>query len=623
MTRRQITISVLIILLAAVVRLIFLDIKPPHFDEGINGWWCDQMAKQGYYAYDPDNYHGPLHFYVLRVFLSVFGRNLWALRMPTVLVGTLTVGFLFSFTRFFGYRITALAALAMAISPGFIFYERYAIHETWLVFFLILTFWGVLGWYYRVTPASVWATVLGITGMILTKETYAIHLVALAAAALLSWVIGKIVPATQPETPTPIKVPWQTFTISTLVSWPIFTLGFGLIWFLISHATANAATVAPDEPGEITNISFVQSGALCIFTGMAIAIPVAILFCKRAAARSGSRDQAIDFPWLHLFGALLLGYFLILFFYSGTFLNPKGVLGIFETFKTWTKTGVDSAGHGKPAYDLFSLVPHPLRHFGPLATLARLKLNWYWVGLMVTYEWFSVLGLIFAVRYLFGGNSPLRYLAIYGVGVLFVYSIIPYKTPWCIISIDWPFLFLGAAALIFLWDNLPGLTRFASPVVGLILFGHLAYKSYGVNFVRYDDPKELYAYVQTFRDYRKFVDPILQKLKRDPAAKSHLHGLILLESYFPIPWVIDEVRDIGYYSEGEEKWPKDLDADFIAVLDSDSSDVEDRLTKKYFEETFRLRDGMDPCKAYFKYDTFKDVFPGRQPEFDPSNRPQE
>ena len=233
------------------------------------------MAKQGYYAYDPNNYHGPLHFYVLRVFLSAFGRNLWALRMPTVLVGTLTVGFLFSFTRFFGYRITALAALAMAISPGFIFYERYAIHETWLVFFLILTFWGALGWHYRVTPASVWATVLGITGMILTKETYAIHLVAFLAAALVSWAIGKIIPATQPETPVPIRVPWKTFTLGTLLSWPIFTLGLGLIWFLIAHATANAATVAPDEPGEVGNISFVQGAALCIFAGMVLAVPVA------------------------------------------------------------------------------------------------------------------------------------------------------------------------------------------------------------------------------------------------------------------------------------------------------------------------------------------------------------
>jgi len=635
MTKRQITISVAIILLAALVRLIFLDIKPPHFDEGINGWWCDQMAKQGYYAYDPDNYHGPLHFYVLRVFLLLFGRNLWALRMPTVLVGTVTVGFLFTFKRFFGYRTTALAALAMAISPGFVFYERYAIHETWLVFFLILTFWGALAWYHRVSPASIWAVVLGVTGMILTKETYAIHLVIFAIAALVTWLAGKVIPATDPEARTPIRVPWRTFTISGLVSWPIFVAGFALVLFAISRFSANAATIAPDTPGDVTNpLSFAQSAALCIFLGAAMAIPVVVLFCRAAqkpavepVLRGGltvpgpvGNDDAIDFPWLHLFGAVMAGYALIVFFYSGNFLNPSGLLGIFETFKTWTKTGVDSAGHGKPTYDLFSLVPHALRHFGPLATLARLKLNWYWVKLMLSYEWFSVLGLLFTLRYLFGGNAALRYLAIYGFGALFVYSIIPYKTPWCIISIDWPFLFLAAAALVFLWDNLP---KFIPVVVGLCLFGHLAYQSYILNFVRYDDPAEMYAYVQTFRDYRKFVDPILQKLRSDPSAKRHLRGLILLESYFPIPWVIDDIQEVGYYSEGVDKWPKDLDGDFIAVLESDSGDLEDHLTKKYFVQTFRLRDGMDPCKAYFNCDVFKDVFPGRKPDFDPSNRSQE
>jgi hypothetical protein len=632
MTRRQIIISLLIILLAAVVRLIFLDLKPPHFDEGINGWWSDQMAKQGYYAYDPENYHGPLHFYVLRVFLLFFGRNLWALRMPTVLVGTATVGFLFLFSRFFQYRVTALTALAMAISPAFVFYERYAIHETWLVFFLILTFWGGLNWYYRISPAAVWATVMGITGMILTKETYAIHLLVFAGSVVATWILGKIAPAESPLEPVSVRVPWRTFTVSTLTAWPIFMAGFGLIWFLFSRAVAKAATIAPDSPGEVrAALTPLQTMALCLFLAAVCAIPTALLFCRRAAR--GTRSMLVNtqnaelrtpdaepgvpgtnFPWLHFFVALITAYALIVFFYSGNFLNPGGLLGIFDTFKTWTKTGVESAGHGKPAYDLFSLVPHPLKNFGPLVTIARLKVNWYWVKLMVTYEWFLVGGLLFSVRYLFGGNAALRYLAIYGVITLFLYSIIPYKTPWCIISIGWPFLFLGAAAIVFLWDHSP---KFISVLVALVLLGQLGYRSYLLNFVRYDDPKEMYAYVQTFRDYRKFVDPILEKITKDPSAKRRLHGLILLESYFPIPWVIGDVHDVGYYSDGEDKWPKDLDADFIAVLASDSDDVEARLTEKYFVQPFRLRDGMDECKAYFRYSSFKDIFPGRKPEFIP------
>ena len=37
------------------------------------------------------------------------------------------------------------AAAAMAVSPGCVFYGRYAIHEYWLVFSLMLGAWGAQG----------------------------------------------------------------------------------------------------------------------------------------------------------------------------------------------------------------------------------------------------------------------------------------------------------------------------------------------------------------------------------------------------------------------------------------------------------------------------------------------
>src|SRR4030095_5522885 len=86
----------LILALAASLRFFLLGIKPPHFDEGINGWFVDQVMKNGFYRYDPTNYHGPLHFYVLLLFESLFGRNLWALRLPVVLLSIPCVGVAFS-----------------------------------------------------------------------------------------------------------------------------------------------------------------------------------------------------------------------------------------------------------------------------------------------------------------------------------------------------------------------------------------------------------------------------------------------------------------------------------------------------------------------------------------------
>src|SRR5256886_13649499 len=76
----------IIVGLGAFLRFFLLSIKPPHFDEGINGWFVDQMVKNGFYRYDPTNYHGPLHFYVLFLSETLFGRNAWALRLPVVLV---------------------------------------------------------------------------------------------------------------------------------------------------------------------------------------------------------------------------------------------------------------------------------------------------------------------------------------------------------------------------------------------------------------------------------------------------------------------------------------------------------------------------------------------------------
>ncbi|HEY0791455.1 MAG TPA: glycosyltransferase family 39 protein [Chthoniobacterales bacterium] len=522
MARRQSLIPLLILLAAAVLRLVLLDLKPPHFDEGINGWWCDEMAKHGYYAYDPTNYHGPLHFYVLFAFLRLFGRNLWALRLPVALMGIATVGLVLSFHRHLGRSVAYLTAAAVALSPGFVFYQRYSIHETWLTFFLILFFWALYRLYQTTDRLGTAALVLSVTGMVLTKETYIIHLFAAAVAA-----------------------------------------GFVLIF--------------SKQRGELFQRLW-----------------------------QGLEPRA--FRW-----AAAAGVFLVVFFYSGNFLHLEGLRGLFETFTPWTKTGIDAAGHAKTDYDLFAVVPKALATVGPLAKLRPFKVNWYWVKLFTVYEWFALAGLLLSTRYFFTGRHGLRFLAVYAWLTLLAYSLIPYKTPWCVISIAWPFFFLSSAGLVSLHRVL---TVWPVAAVAAALLGHDAWQMGRLNFSQYDNPRQMYAYVQTYRDYRWFVDPILQEIRLDPGAKGRLKGNVLLSSYFPIPWVLGELSHVGYYSD-DEAWPKQLDADFIVAEDELAGDVEAELTQTYFENTFRLRDGMGPCRVFFRYDTFKNVFPNRQPDFRP------
>src|SRR5256712_7991468 len=172
----------LIVGFAALLRFFWLGIKPPHFDEGINGWFVDQMVKNGFYRYDPTNYHGPLHFYVLLLSQTLFGRNVWALRLPVVLVSISCVWLALKFEPLVGRNVSRIAALAMAISPGFVFYGRYSIHEVWLVLFSMLFILGLLGLWKFGTSNYLWCAGMGLTGMILTKETYIIH----TACALLA-----------------------------------------------------------------------------------------------------------------------------------------------------------------------------------------------------------------------------------------------------------------------------------------------------------------------------------------------------------------------------------------------------------------------------------------------------
>src|SRR5437773_9951939 len=91
-------------------------------------------------------------------------------------------------------------------------------------------------------------------------------------------------------------------------------------------------------------------------------------------------------------------------------------------------------------------------------------------------------------------NLSLRYLAIYSVGTLIAYSIVKYKTPWCIISFIWPFTFSFGAAVL-----LVPLTykRVVYLVSAILLTGSLGYCVW-LNYFRCTTESAPYVYAQTY-----------------------------------------------------------------------------------------------------------------------------
>src|SRR5437763_1456666 len=531
----------LIIALAAFLRFFLLGMKPPHFDEGINGWFVDQMVKNGFYKYDPTNYHGPLHFYVLFLSQTLFGRNLWALRLPVVLVSIGCVWLTLKFEPFVGRTISRLAALAMAVSPGFVFYGRYSIHEVWILFFTMLFIFGAFGLWKFGTAKYLWCTGMGLAGMILSKETYILHV-------------------------------------------------------------------------------------LCAI----IAVPV----CAASNYFSEIEDRRqTEQTWDYLDLAVVVGtgIALIVVFYTGFFFHWNGIKDLFEAFKPWFKTGSEGHGHEKPWY--------------------------YWISLISHYEVPTLAGLLMCLFALRFKSASLRYLAIYGVGTLMAYSIVKYKTPWCIISFIWPFLFtfgaIGTIAplqfkgVIYRWIAL-GLFGFlayaiyyataenfdyvwpyamilglgallvilASAEITQLVAGVLVLWSLGhcvwLNYFRCTTDTEPYVYVQTYNDIYKFTDPIVQLAHADPRAYQ-LVGHVIRGSPYPLPWILGEFGRVGYYEK--DNLPEPLDGDFLLVQEDKIQTVESKLHDSYYTLPLTIRPYQDPSKAYFSAKIFKAFFPGKSPDF--------
>jgi len=233
-------------------------------------------------------------------------------------------------------------------------------------------------------------------------------------------------------------------------------------------------------------------------------------------------------------------------------------------------------------------------------------------GLFARYEWPATMGLLCA----FGSVRPrtprlVRALAIYGCGALAAYSIVPYKTPWCIVSLTWPFLLLFGYGVAFGARRFP---RTANSLAALTLAASLG-ETIRLNYFHDTDATEPYVYVQTLPDVDELMEPLGSLVKEDPA-NYQLVGNIIMDSYHPLPWLLGDFPHINYY--GDKASPDKMDADFLLVEESRIDDVENSLREEYFTEDLTLRDAQDPSKLYLSVKKFRPLYPGRAADFVPA-----
>jgi hypothetical protein len=218
-------------------------------------------------------------------------------------------------------------------------------------------------------------------------------------------------------------------------------------------------------------------------------------------------------------------------------------------------------------------------------------------------------------------NALSRYLAILGGGTLVAYSLIDYKTPWCLISMIWPFFFVFAAAVqaAMQWADrcTLGIAASALLLCSFLNCAMLNFRNYAGSETQPDDA-EPYVYVQTRRDLNALLDPLRWLQRRDPLAE-HRRGHILQPDHHPLLWLLGDFTHLTWADATGA--PEPMDADWLLVDTLAVDRVEAQLRGEYFRTVIQLR-GMAPDHSviYLRAGTFRDFFPGRDPEFVPDER---
>lgn len=485
--------TITFLLFAAVLRFILLDNKPIHFDESINMWFVQRIIEDGFFRYDPTNYHGPLMFYMIHFANFFTGFDFLATRWVATVFSFLTVALLW-FGPVKHRSAFRWASVLLLVSPAMGFYGRSGIHESSFVFFQVM---GFLSFHFLVEKEfkKFWWTFVGsLLGMMALKETFVVLILALIPAFAL-------VAITERK-----KIQYS-------------------VWY------------------------------------------------QQAIASFKTREV-----YMPLFAMLLL----FLGVYSGFGGNPKGLADFFVALMPWLKTGVGGNGHEKEFL--------------------------HWSKLMGQNEFAVLVGFFAAIPFALK-NKWIRFYLVSTFFLWLIYSLIPYKTPWCIISILWPFAIVSGFAIDEITTRWPGWPRYATFAV---LAGMGAWEAKIHYQIVYRDPIDMthpYVYVNSTYQMKEFIAQTQGLMREQPLLREKMVQVGTEESW-PIPVVFNKFYNLSYFKINQKV---EDDALVYMVDPKDQKVIEDKLKQTgkaaaYAMFTLDVRQSRGPILIYVQRDLFQGRF---------------
>lgn len=137
------------------------------------------------------NVHQPAYFYMMHYWIKLFGTSEWALRLPSVIFGTLAVGMLFLLGReLFNSFVGLVSALLLGMMPEQIFYSQEARMYPLLILLVVSSTYALL--LTRRNRATAWPYVFYFVTSAIGVYTHYVYLFCFAFQALFIWLASPL-----------------------------------------------------------------------------------------------------------------------------------------------------------------------------------------------------------------------------------------------------------------------------------------------------------------------------------------------------------------------------------------------------------------------------------------------
>ncbi len=624
--------SGLIIALAAFLRFFWIELKPLHHDEGVNGHFLTTLYREGIYHYDPSNYHGPDLYYLSLAFTKLFGLNTVSVRWSVAVFGLLTVVLALYLRKYLGKIGSLAAALFLALSPGMVYISRYFIHEilfvflslaivvacvlfwdrkkagigavVWMTLLLVVSFMpvSVLGigaialkstdlvWTLRIAIVIVEAVLIFFVMRMLLqwKEGRPIYLMLASASAVLLYATKETAFITHGTMAIAIGCVyvWRKLLSKESVAQKrkrivLAVSGFAAVSGLIAAFVYRVRLTAFYEWFYAIFTTGTGEGQTFLFFGIMLLPVIALIayagfiFGLGSSDCTSDIDDASEFEWygptctkpdiaLTAVACVFVFVYLLVLFFTSFFQYPADFANFFTAYAFWTKTGTtDHTQNGTIAYFKWLLqIESPLIFLSVLGTL---------IAVIKAKHRFA----------LFSG--------LWSFGLFAAYTIISYKTPWLAISFTLPMCLIGGYAINELLLSRVMLQKLAATVLAVMATLILAFQTYDLNFVRYDDDAMPYVYAHTRRGFEDLVRDV-KRYAAKSSKKNEATIAVVSSEYWPMPFYLVDYPKALFHGQ-----LVDTSTDEIIIAHEDQlNELPERYARHYkYIGEYPLRPGVE------------------------------